>query len=42
MSLCELNLGDQYMYLCIRGSISDFSVFRTFTSMPINGLNIKF
>ena len=22
--------------------ISDFSVFRTFTSMPINGLNIKF
>ena len=32
------------MYVCMytRILISDFSVFRTFTSMPINGLNIKF
>ena len=32
------------MYVCMytRILISDFSVFRTFTSMPINGLNVKF
>ena len=33
-------LGDQYMYTEIL--ISEVFVFRTFTSMPINGLNINF
>ena len=40
MSSCELNLGVQDNFTRIL--ISDFSVFRTFTSMPINGLSIKF
>ena len=51
MSSCELMQFGRSMYVCMcvcmmcmytRILISDFSVLRTFTSMPINGLNIKF
>ena len=43
MSSCELNLGDQYLYVCMyvcmytRILISEVSVFRMFTRMPKNG-----
>ena len=42
MSSCELNLGDQGMYVYEDSDFSEVSVFRTFTFLPINGLNIKF